>query len=970
MLMNIMRRIGLRPQRTPSRDMPRGFRLTLERLERRDLPAPLTWAAGTGLPSALGGLVAVQGSSQDTVMLGGSSGQILVPTFAAANPAWKTTYQYSTPLDQPRVSPGAGVLADGTVLVFGGLDSAGETLSTVYDFYGNPVNVASMHTARYQLGYATDENHLVYAAGGRDGDNVAVASVESYSQATNTWTTKAPLPKALYGLALVADGAGHLFAFGGRGTGGISSAVYRYTIATNVWDTVAPLPTATANAAAVLASNGLIYVLGGVTSSGTTANVESYSESSNTWTTQTALPAAVSSEAATSDSLGRIVVAGGYDVNGLATAGAYFSQQLNQPDAVPVITSSPSGAATVNTVYSYQVSSTGNPQPTYTLTASPAGMTVDPNTGLISWTPNSSQVGYQTVTVQASNYAGQTPQTYSLPVIGAPPTGVTATGTSTSSITVSWNASTDAGGVSGYNVYEAIWHPGTRWHPGYYTYNQLITGLTTTSYTLTGLQTGSTHSYVVSDVGAVTGLETAHSAFGTAQTWYAPTLQTAVLWGQALYSSPVPVTSGQSVQITLLFTGNPTPVFSIISGPGTISVNSSGVVTYTPGPSEMGIVSYTVQAANGAGSASQSYSFQVLPAPTIIFNDGPFTFNGYPFYATATAVGSDGVTPVNGSFYFTYSGPSNPPSFAGTYTVTAYFTSSDSNYGSTTATSRMIINPAPATFGQLLSPTIPVGRSSVTLSGNLTNPTLGGPASGTIDISVNGVTTPATLSSDTFSASINTAGLAAGAYTVTYHYVPGDTDFAAQDATSTLYVGTKVRVTTQPTAQTVTAGNPATFTAAATGTPSPTVQWQVSTDGGKTYTDIAGATSTTLSFVASADENRYKYRAVFTNALGTTTTKPATLTVQAPPAVTVNPKSQTVAADQTVTFKAAARGNPAPTVQWLVSTDGGVTFTPISGATSTPLSFAVTAQENGYEYEAMFTNSLGVVTTKAATLTV
>ena len=45
-------------------------------------------------------------------------------------------------------------------------------------------------------------------------------------------------------------------------------------------------------------------------------------------------------------------------------------------------------------------------------------------------------------------------------------------------------------------------------------------------------------------------------------------------------------------------------------------------------------------------------------------------------------------------------------------------------------------------------------------------------------------------------------------------------------------------VTTQPASQTVTAGQTATFTAAASGNPTPTVQWQVSTDSGSTFSDI------------------------------------------------------------------------------------------------------------------------------------
>ena len=56
-------------------------------------------------------------------------------------------------------------------------------------------------------------------------------------------------------------------------------------------------------------------------------------------------------------------------------------------------------------------------------------------------------------------------------------------------------------------------------------------------------------------------------------------------------------------------------------------------------------------------------------------------------------------------------------------------------------------------------------------------------------------------------------------------------------------------VTTQPANATVASGGTATFTSAASGTPAPTVQWQVSTDGGATWnndTTDAGNTTGTL----------------------------------------------------------------------------------------------------------------------------
>jgi len=91
-------------------------------------------------------------------------------------------------------------------------------------------------------------------------------------------------------------------------------------------------------------------------------------------------------------------------------------------------------------------------------------------------------------------------------------------------------------------------------------------------------------------------------------------------------------------------------------------------------------------------------------------------------------------------------------------------------------------------------------------------------------------------------------------------------------------------IITQPANQTVNAGQTATFTAAATGSPTPTVQWQMSTGGGA-FSNVSGATSTstTLSFTTALSQNGNQYRAVFTNAAGPATTTAATLTVNAVP---------------------------------------------------------------------------------------
>ncbi len=186
---------------------------------------------------------------------------------------------------------------------------------------------------------------------------------------------------------------------------------------------------------------------------------------------------------------------------------------------------------------------------------------------------------------------------------------------------------------------------------------------------------------------------------------------------------------------------------------------------------------------------------------------------------------------------------------------------------------------------------------------------------------------------------------------------------------ATLTVQTPPVVTTQPSSQTVTAGQTAAFTAAASGFPVPGVQWQVSTDG-ISWTNISGAISTTYNFVTSSADNGKQFHAVFTNAVGTATSSTAVLTVNAGPVITTNPTNLTVNASQTAAFTAAASGNPTPTVQWQVSSDGGSTWSNISGAVATTYSFTTTASDNGKQFRAVFTNTVGSATTNAAALTV
>jgi N-acetylneuraminic acid mutarotase len=120
------------------------------------------------------------------------------------------------------------------------------------------------------------------------------------------------------------------------------------------------------------------------------------------------------------------------------------------------------------------------------------------------------------------------------------------------------------------------------------------------------------------------------------------------------------------------------------------------------------------------------------------------------------------------------------------------------------------------------------------------------------------------------------------------------------------------------------------------------------------------------------------YTLTVTNAAGTSVSAQTTVTVVAPPAITTQPTSQTVTAGGNTSFTVTCSGNPAPTQQWQVSTDGGSTWTnltntaPYSGTTTGTLTITGAALSmDGYQYRCNATNGVGTdATSNVVTLTV
>lgn len=178
----------------------------------------------------------------------------------------------------------------------------------------------------------------------------------------------------------------------------------------------------------------------------------------------------------------------------------------------------------------------------------------------------------------------------------------------------------------------------------------------------------------------------------------------------------------------------------------------------------------------------------------------------------------------------------------------------------------------------------------------------------------------------------------------------------------------------QPASITVTAPATATFTAVITGTPTPTLQWQRSTNAGATYADIAGATQASYTTPAtSLSDTGTLLRLQAVNSAGTTLSAPATLTV-APaliaPTLQTDLLDVTAVAGQTVTWTVAGSGNPQPSYQWQLSTDGGATYANINGATNASYSMIIASTDNGRRVRVVLSNTKGTMNSRASVLTV
>jgi len=161
-------------------------------------------------------------------------------------------------------------------------------------------------------------------------------------------------------------------------------------------------------------------------------------------------------------------------------------------------------------------------------------------------------------------------------------------------------------------------------------------------------------------------------------------------------------------------------------------------------------------------------------------------------------------------------------------------------------------------------------------------------------------------------------------------------------------------ITTQPVSQTDCQG--ATVTFSITSPSAIAYQWQLSTDGGFTFSNIiAGGNQSTLSIASiSGQEFNRRYRCIVSGQCNSTISSVVQINVLSAPFIRTQPRSIAVCAGATASMQIEIVGS-FPAYQWQVNSGSG--FINISGATSNVLTLtAVTTSMNNNQYRCLIFN--------------
>jgi hypothetical protein len=412
------------------------------------------------------------------------------------------------------------------------------------------------------------------------------------------------------------------------------------------------------------------------------------------------------------------------------------------------------------------------------------------------------------------------------------------------------------------------------------------------------------------------------------------------------------VCAGTSTTLTAAGTGTGPLSFQWRKGGSNVSGATSSSFTITsPVVGDSG--SYDCVISNSCGSATTT-------AAALVVQGGPATITTNPVSQSAcTGTGVTFTIAATSAAPATYQwrkGGSNISGATGTsFTIASVVGGNAGSYDCAVSNVCGLALSASANLTVNVPPTIVTSPTTQTVC-----------AGGSVSLSASAVGSPSPTLQWRRN-TINIPGATGGTLTLnpvsaadagTYDCVATNTCNSVSTTSATLTVNSAPSITGNPSAQTVCVGSPASFSAAATGTPAPTFQWR------KATVNIPGATSAAFSIASVVADDAALYDCVITNSCGSVTTTAAPLNVNTAPSITLNPTSQTLCQDAGLTLTTSASGTPAPGFQWRRNS------TNILGATSSTFSIASIQPLDAGSYDCVITNSCGTVTTSPAIVSV